>query len=191
MRIAILICCILALALLALIGLSYIMGISSEVSVTGIDNGVIIQNVGNHPCLVIVNSPEGEQQFKLAVGANVTLVTLSDIAGTTYVSAFGSATVRVDLAGSPAEVSVTGIDNGVIIQNVGNVPCLVVVNSLEGEQQFELAVGANVTLVTLSHITTPINVLAFGSRTIPVDLEELEELEKARENWAKIKYNLS
>jgi len=97
MRIAILICCILALALLALIGLSYIMGISSEVSVTGIDNGVIIQNVGNHPCLVIVNSPEGEQQFKLAVGANVTLVTLSDIAGTTYVSAFGSATVRVDL----------------------------------------------------------------------------------------------
>jgi len=95
------------------------------------------------------------------------------------------------IAGSPAEVSVTGIDNGVIIQNVGNVPCLVVVNSLEGEQQFELAVGANVTLVTLSHITTPINVLAFGSRTIPVDLEELEELEKARENWAKIKYNLS
>jgi hypothetical protein len=97
MRIAILISCVLALVFLALIGLSYTLGISSEVSVTGIDNGVIIQNVGNHPCLVIVNLLEGEQQFKLAVGANVTLVTLSNITGTTGVLAFGSATVRVDL----------------------------------------------------------------------------------------------
>ena len=97
MRVAILICCILALAMLALTGLSYIMGIPLEVSVTGIDNGVIIQNVGNIPCLVVVNSLEGEQQFKLAVGANVTLVTLSNITGTTGVLAFGSATVRVDL----------------------------------------------------------------------------------------------
>ena len=118
MKIAILICCILALALLALIGLSYTEGISSE-------------------------------------------------------------------------VSVTGIDNGVIIQNVGNIPCLVFVNSLEGEQQFELAVGANVTLVTLSHITTPINVGAFGSATVRVDLEELENWEKVHEKWAKIKYGLS
>lgn len=97
MRIAILICCILALAMLALTGLSYIMGIPSEVSVTGIDNGVIIQNVGNIPCVVVVNSLEGEQQFELAVGANVTLVTLSHITGTTCVSAFGSRTVLVDL----------------------------------------------------------------------------------------------
>jgi hypothetical protein len=97
MRIAILICCILALVFLSLIGLSYIMGIPSEVSITGIDNGVIIQNVGNHPCLVIVNSIEGEQQFELAVDANVTLVTLSNITGTTGVLAFGSTTVRVDL----------------------------------------------------------------------------------------------
>ena len=97
MRIAILVCCTLALAILALTGLSYVMGIPSEVCVAGIDNGVIIQNVGNHPCLVIVNSIEGEQQFELAVGANVTLVTLSNITGTTGVLAFGSATVRVDL----------------------------------------------------------------------------------------------
>jgi len=73
MKIAILICCILALALLALIGLSYTVGTSLEVSVTDIDNGVIIQNVGNIPCLVFVNSPEGEQQFELTVGANVTV----------------------------------------------------------------------------------------------------------------------
>jgi hypothetical protein len=97
MRIAILTCCVLALVFLALAGLSYLAGIPSEVSVTGIDDGVIIQNVGNIPCLVFVTSPEGEQQFKLAVGANVTLVTLSNITGTTGVLAFGSATVRVDL----------------------------------------------------------------------------------------------
>ena len=79
MRAAILTCCIVALAVLALTGLSYIIGIPSEVCVTGTDNGVIIQNVGSIPCLVVVNSLEGEQQFKLAVGANVTLVTLSRI----------------------------------------------------------------------------------------------------------------
>jgi hypothetical protein len=81
--------------MLALTGLSYIMGIPSEVSVTGIDNGVIIQNVGNVPCLVVVNSLEGEQQFKLAIGANVTLVTLSNVTGTTSFLALG--TVQVDL----------------------------------------------------------------------------------------------
>jgi hypothetical protein len=95
MRITTLICCILGLAMLALVGFSYIAEIPSEVSVTGIDNGVIIQNVGNYPCLVIVNSLEGEQQFKLAVGANVTLVTLSNITGTTSFLALG--TVQVDL----------------------------------------------------------------------------------------------
>ncbi|MGA2670206.1 MAG: hypothetical protein ABSF21_02130 [Dehalococcoidia bacterium] len=110
MRIAILICCIIALAMLALVGLSYIGlsyegGISSEVSVTGTDNGVIIQNIGNHPCLVIVNSLEGEQQFDLAVGANVTLVTLSHITGTICVLALGSRIIQVDLVNSlkPAE----------------------------------------------------------------------------------------
>jgi len=89
--------CILALALLVLIGLSYTPGFAAEVSVTGIDNGVIIQNVGNTPCLVVVNSLEGEQQFELAVGANVTLVTLSNITTRFNVRAFGSAIVQVDL----------------------------------------------------------------------------------------------
>lgn len=51
MRIAILTCCILALVFLALASLSYVAGIPSEVSVTGIDNGVIIQNVGNTRCV--------------------------------------------------------------------------------------------------------------------------------------------
>jgi hypothetical protein len=105
MRIAILICCVFALALLALIGLSYTQGFAAEVSVTGIDNGVIIQNLGGTPCLVVVNSLEGEQQFELAVGANVTLVTLSNITTPFNVRAFGSAIVRVDLVNlfKPAE----------------------------------------------------------------------------------------
>jgi hypothetical protein len=95
------------------------------------------------------------------------------------------------IAEIPAEVSVTGIDNGVIIQNVGNIPCLVIVNSLEGEQQFKLAVGASVTLVTQSNITGTAGVLAFGSATVRVDLEELEKLEKSHIGWVKVKYDLS
>jgi len=85
MKIGILICCILALALLALIGLSYTPGTSFEVSVTDIDNGVIIQNVGNVACLVFVSSPEGVQQFEVAVGKNVTITDISqpvDVAAT-------------------------------------------------------------------------------------------------------------
>jgi len=84
MRIAVLICCTLALALLALIGLSYTPGTSLEIFRTELDNGVIIQNVGNIPCLVFVSSPEGEQQFELAVGENVTV---TDIAHPIQVSA--------------------------------------------------------------------------------------------------------
>jgi len=77
MKVAILICCILALALLALLGLSYTPGTSLEISATEVDNGVIIQNVGNVACLVFVSSPEGEQQFELAVGENVTVTDIS------------------------------------------------------------------------------------------------------------------
>jgi len=77
MKIAILICCILALALLALIGLSYTPGTSLEISRTEIDNGVMIQNVGNVACLVFVSSSEGEQQFELAVGENVTVTDIT------------------------------------------------------------------------------------------------------------------
>ena len=77
MKIAILICCFLALALLALLGLSYTPGTSFGVSVTDIDNGVIIQNIGNVACVVFVNSPEGVQQFEVAVGKNVTVTDIS------------------------------------------------------------------------------------------------------------------
>lgn len=58
------------------------------------------------------------------------------------------------------EISVTEVDNGVMIENVGNVACLVFVSSPEGEQQFELAVGES---VTVSDITKPIEVSAVSS----------------------------
>ena len=81
MKIAILICCILALALL---GLSCAPEATLEISVTEVDNGVMIENVGNVDCLVFVSSPESEQQFELAVGESVTV---TDIAKPIEVSA--------------------------------------------------------------------------------------------------------
>ena len=74
MKATFLICCILALALL---GLSCAPEATLEISVTEVDNGVMIENVGNVACLVFVNSPEGEQQFELAVGENVTVTDIS------------------------------------------------------------------------------------------------------------------
>ena len=59
------------------------------------------------------------------------------------------------------EISVTELDNGVMIRNVGSVDCLVFVNSLEGEQQFELAVGQN---RTVTHISQPIEVSAVSTK---------------------------
>jgi hypothetical protein len=47
MRIAILTCCVLALALLALIGLSYMPGMSLKVAVSDVENGVVVQNAGD------------------------------------------------------------------------------------------------------------------------------------------------
>ena len=74
MRAIFLICCILALILL---GLLYAPEATLEISVTEVDNGVIIQNVGNVACLVFVCSPDGEQQFELAVGESVTVTDIA------------------------------------------------------------------------------------------------------------------
>lgn len=54
-------------------------------------------------------------------------------------------------------ISATELDNGVMINNVGSVDCLVFVSSLESEQQFELAVGEN---TTVTGISQPIEVSA-------------------------------
>ena len=85
MRIAILMCCILGLAMLALTGLSYTLGISFGFSVSDMDGGVVIQNTGSIPCLVFVSLPERVQQFQLAVGENVTVTGVAqpiDVSGT-------------------------------------------------------------------------------------------------------------
>ena len=52
--------------------------------------------------------------------------------------------------GTTLEVSVNETDNGVVIENVGNVDCIVFVRSPEGEQQFELATGESVTVTDMS-----------------------------------------
>jgi len=62
---------------LALIGLSCAPQATLEISVTELDNGVMIQNVGNVDCFVFVNSSEGEQQFELAVGQDKTVSGIS------------------------------------------------------------------------------------------------------------------
>ena len=60
-----------------LLGLSCAPQATLEVSVTELDNGVMIENVGTVDCLVFVSSPEGEQQFELAVGESVTVTNIS------------------------------------------------------------------------------------------------------------------
>jgi len=75
MKATFLICCILALVL---VGLSCAPEGTLEISVTEIDNGVMIENEGNIDCLVFVSSPEGEQQFELAVGESVTVTGITE-----------------------------------------------------------------------------------------------------------------
>ena len=86
MRAIFLICCILALILF---GLSCAPESTLEIAVTEVDNGVMIENVGNVACLVFVNSPEGELQYALAVGESVTV---SDVTKPIEVSAVSSTT---------------------------------------------------------------------------------------------------
>ena len=74
MQTRLLICCIVVVALL---GLSCTPETTLEISVTEVDDGVMITNVGTVTCLVFVSSPEGEQQFELTVGENVTVTDIT------------------------------------------------------------------------------------------------------------------
>ena len=60
-----------------LVGVSCAPQTTLDISITQLENGVMVKNVGNVDCLVFVNSPEGEQQFELAVGQNTTVSGLS------------------------------------------------------------------------------------------------------------------
>lgn len=69
-----LICCI---AILALVGLSCTPETTLEVAVTEVDDGVVIENVGGVDSIVFVKSPDGEQQFELAIGERVRVTGIS------------------------------------------------------------------------------------------------------------------
>ena len=95
MKATCLICCILGVALS---GLTCTPEDSLSISITEdaqsvsamlVDNGVRIENVGDVDCIVVVTSPEGEQQFGSAVGESVTVI---DISQPIEVSAVGSTT---------------------------------------------------------------------------------------------------
>jgi len=83
MKATFLICCILPVAL---VGLSCLPEVapsisvtedSLSISVTQVDGGVMIENLSGVACIAFVNSPEGQQQFELAVGENVTITDIS------------------------------------------------------------------------------------------------------------------
>ena len=59
--------------------------------------------------------------------------------------------------GAVLGISATELTGGVKVDNVGNIDCLVFVNSVEGNQRFELPIGQ--TIVVLN-ITKPIQVSA-------------------------------
>ena len=69
-----------------LLSLSCALQTTLDISVTELDNGVIVENVGDVDCLVFVNSPEGEQQFELAVGQNTTVTGISQLIEVSAVS---------------------------------------------------------------------------------------------------------
>ena len=66
-----------SLIILILLGLSCVLQDTLDISVTELDNGVMVKNLSNVDCLVFVNSPQGEQQFELAVGQNTTVTRVS------------------------------------------------------------------------------------------------------------------
>jgi len=65
------------------------------------------------------------------------------------------AALKVSTTDDEISVSATLVEDGVRIENLGGVDCLVFMSSLEGAQQFELAVGEN---VTVTNISQPIEV---------------------------------
>ena len=69
------------------------------------------------------------------------------------------AALDVSVGDDTMSVTAILIENGVRIENVGDVGCIVFVRSPEGEQQFELAAGKS---ITVTDITEPIEIAAVG-----------------------------
>jgi hypothetical protein len=66
-RLVTLVICTTILLGLVLLGLSWAPQTILDISVTELEDGVMVEDVGSADCLVFVDSPEGEQQFELAV----------------------------------------------------------------------------------------------------------------------------
>jgi hypothetical protein len=69
-----LICCV---AVIALLSLSCTPKATLDISVSEIDNGIVVENVGNVDCIVFVGPPDSGQQFELAIGRTVTITGIS------------------------------------------------------------------------------------------------------------------
>lgn len=59
------------------------------------------------------------------------------------------------------EVSANEVDNGIMVENVGSVDCIVYVKSPDAEQEFELAVGES---KLIADIEKPIEISAVSAR---------------------------
>jgi len=46
---------------------------SLEISVTEVEGGILVENLSGVACIVVVTSPEGEQEFEMAAGESVTV----------------------------------------------------------------------------------------------------------------------
>lgn len=69
------------------------------------------------------------------------------------------ADTELEISTSDDAISVSAhlVENGVMMENTGEVDCLIIVDSPEGEQRFEVPVGEN---MTVTDITPPIEVVA-------------------------------
>jgi hypothetical protein len=72
-------------------------------------------------------------------------------------SCIPEATLKVSTTDDDISISATLVEDGVRIENLGGINCLIFVTSAEGEQQFELAAGQN---VAVSGVSQPFEVSA-------------------------------
>ncbi len=70
------------------------------------------------------------------------------------------------------EISVSQLDNGIKIDNLGNIDCLVFINSPDGEQRFELAIDQSLVIMNISK---PVEVSAVCKQTIILNRDYPEE----------------
>ena len=58
------------------------------------------------------------------------------------------------------QISVSEVEDGILVENLSGVACIIVVRSAEGEQEFELAAGES---VAVTGLTPPVRVSAVAA----------------------------